>query len=122
MNPFDLWRGLGMAGKAVALAVAAIVVGMALWWAYNVVTAPQRAREAELQSRTDRAHTDAARDAVNTVTERGRVDAQTQDKINEAIKEIRAIPPAERDDATIRALCVLESTRSDPRCARLDTK
>lgn len=115
----NFWKGLGRGAQIAAVVLAALVATVALWWAWDAVHAPQRAREAEIQSRTDRAYGAAARDAIGTVAQEAITSKEREEKIDEVIREIRALPESERDLATVRALCVLESTRSDPRCADL---
>lgn len=119
MNPIKLWKSLTSTGKWALAALTALTVAMALWGILAARGAHRAAQEAEVANRTDRAYGESARGAIDAITKGAARDRKTQEEIEDAIQEIRRLPPAERDAAALAALCGMREYASDPRCSEL---
>ena len=103
------------------LGVFAVII--ALIWLYNWWTADAKL-EARLNKEQAEAAIDSGADAVNTVGEAGRREADSEALTRASDREIRNAEGSEVDvgvpahDAGLRSLCKRRAYRSDPRCVQ----
>lgn len=107
--------------KPLGWAVGALVIVLALWWAYSALT-----RDAKTEARLGRNQAEAAAqsgsDAVNTVGKAGEREAASNDLTRTNSEEIhnaegadaRVAPAA--DAAGRASLCRRSAYRNDPKC------
>jgi hypothetical protein len=112
----ELWRGMGMAARVSVGIVAAIAVVVALWWAWSVVRAPQRAAEAKVEARASGAYAASARVAMDIVTAAADEDAKTRKEIADEVERIKGLPEDQRYAASIDVLCGLREYHGSPQC------
>lgn len=120
MNPFDAWRALGMAGKAVAVGLALLIL-VGLWWAILGRPAHDRriAAEARGAAIVASGQAKAAQDAIGVITAHEKAEAATDYQAKEAEDAIRAAPEDQRNAVALSRLCLSDAASRQPACVEL---
>lgn len=107
--------------KPLGWAVGAIIVLLAVWWAYSALTRDSKA-EARLSRNQAEAASESGSEAVNTVGEAGVREAQSDALTRDNEKDIRNAEGADAPvaaparDAGLASLCRRAAYRNDPKC------
>lgn len=110
--------------KPLGWAVGALIVLLALWWAYSALTRNART-EARLARNQAEAAAQSGADAVNTVGRAGEREAAGDDLTRDNERTIRDAEGADAEvadgvnDAGLQALCRRASHRNSVRCLEL---
>lgn len=99
-----------------ALAVAGVV--FAFWWFVFAKPAADRraAQEAKIEAGLSAARTDSAKDAIGAAEDDHASQAETDQKVHDAIEAIRSSP--DPDNAALRELCGFKSAARLPECVQ----
>jgi hypothetical protein len=123
MNPFSIWRGLGLAGRLTVVLIAMAVIAYALWWALG--GARRDAKQAQVDGAMSAAHGKSATEATNIIADGAVRDAATDTITREnanAIDHAKGADQAVHPDANaagLGGLCQRPDYRGTKQCVQL---
>lgn len=123
MNPFTIFRALGLAGKLTVALVALLIVLAGVWWATGGIR--RDAKQAKVDAAMAVAHGKSAADAaqISDAAHAAQSASETlsrenEDAIRNAPGAAQALDPGLNDVAR-RRLCLRASLRNTPECVQL---